>query len=277
MRLNAYVLAGDPAWAAHSLRSYYGLVDRVVVSFDADGRSWSGRPLRVDEAVAALRAADPDGKLVLLPGHHSDPDRPVLDVETEHRQEAVDAAGEGADWVLQLDADEILLSPEVFARHLRRAAERGARALDYPLRDFYQDLGGGRYLEHCGRFWTSQSAYPGPVAVEAGIALRHCRQVDAPHYRVDTHARNTDPAHAADAHVHAVVDRRDAIAHMSWVRTEDEMRLKAATSGYAGGSRWARALPRWRWRREHPWLTAAAAPVRGPFDRFRVADLGFTR
>lgn len=277
MRLNAYVLAGDPAWAAQSLRSYYALVDRVVVSFDRRGRSWAGFPLPVEDAIRELRSADPEGKLVLLPGDHCDPDRDILDVETEHRQEAVDAASEGADWVLQLDTDEVLLSPAVFRRHLDTAAARGARAMDFPLRDFYQEAGTGRYLEHCGRFWTDQSAYPGPVAVESGVALSHCRQVDEPLYRVDTHWRNTDPAHHQDAIVHAVVPRRDAIAHMSWVRTEDEMRMKSTTSGYAREREWDVELARWRRRRRHPWLTAAGAPFGAPFGRFRVARLDLVR
>ena len=34
MRITAYVLAGDPAWAAQSLGSYYDLVDEVVVSHE---------------------------------------------------------------------------------------------------------------------------------------------------------------------------------------------------------------------------------------------------
>lgn len=109
MRLHAYVLAGDPAWATESLTSYYPLVDRVVVSFDRGHLSWSGRPMPVEAAIANLRLADPDGKIVLAPGNYSDPSRPFLDSETDQRQAALDAASEGADWVLQLDTDEIAL------------------------------------------------------------------------------------------------------------------------------------------------------------------------
>jgi hypothetical protein len=162
VKLHAYVLAGDPAWAAQSLSSYYHLVDRVVVSFDADKRSWTGHPLMVDEAVAALKSADPDHKIRWLPGAHSFPERAALEVETEQRQAALEAASDGSEWVLQLDTDEIVQSPSALISHVERADRRNAGALDFPLRDFYQAAGPGRFLEHCGRFWRVQARLPGP-------------------------------------------------------------------------------------------------------------------
>jgi len=278
MRLNAYVLAGDPAWAPESLGSYYHLVDRVIVAFDRNHRSWAGHPLQVDDAIRALRSADPENKIVLLPGSFSDPGRPTLEVETEHRQAALDAASDGCDWVLQLDTDEIVLAPAVLAQCLQVAAERGAQALDYPLRDFYQSLGNGRFLEHSGRFWSDRANYPGPVGVVSGSRLNHCRQLDVPHYRVDMSWRNTDPWHPRDTRVHAIVDAGEAIAHMSWVRTDKEMREKAVTSGYANAHNWSRDLPRWKWRQRHPILTAAATPFRrGDLERLRISHLDVSR
>ena len=74
MRLHAYVLAGDPAWIRQGIGSFYGLVDRIVVSYDADGLSWSGHPLSTEESLDRIAAADPDGKVVLHPGRFSNPD-----------------------------------------------------------------------------------------------------------------------------------------------------------------------------------------------------------
>lgn len=263
-----------PAWATESLRSYYRLVDRVYVSFDADGRSWAGHQLRVEESISALRRADPDGKIVLLPGSHSDPLRPILTVETEQRQCALDAASAGCDWVLQLDTDEIMLSPKAFMAHLYLAESRSADAMHFPLRDFYQALGDDRYLEHCGRLWTYQSGYPGPVAIRHGSLLNHCRQVVAPHYRVDTKRHNTDPSHPRSAQVDGVVSPSQAIAHMSWVRSPELMREKARTSGYANAHDWDRELPLWTSRGQHPWCTVAATPFKqNPRERFRISTL----
>lgn len=274
MRLHAYVLAGDPAWAAESLSSYYHLVDSVVVSFDATNRSWSGNPLMVDDAVAALRSADPDHKIRWLPGAYSFPERPPWELETEQRQAALVAASDGCDWVLQLDTDEIVLSPSALTSHLERADRRGAAGLDFPLRDFYQTAGSGRFLEHCDRFWRAQAAYPGPVGVRSGTVLSNCRQAAVPLYRVDLRSRNTDPAHSRDARVHAVVPPAEAVAHLSWVRTEAQMEWKSTTIGYAKARNWEHDLHAWRWRGRHPWLATVGTPVtRNPLDRYRVSRL----
>lgn len=278
VRLNAYVLAGDPAWARESLQSYYHLVSRVVVAFDQDHRSWAGHALSVEESVRELCSADPEGKIVLLPGRFSDPDRFVLAVETEHRQAALNAASEGCDWVLQLDADEILLDPDSLVRHIEMADADGYDALDYPLRDFYQSLGRGRFLEHSGRWWTMRANYPGPVAVRADTKLDHCRQAKIPVFRVDLAERNTDPFHPPSAPVHAVIRPREAVAHMSWVRTMDEMKLKAMTSGYSSSRNWPRELASWRWRQRHPLATILTTPLRrNNLEWFRISSLDVSR
>lgn len=278
MRLNAYVLAGDPAWARESLRSYYHLVDSVIVAFDRGHRSWAGHPLQVEQSIRALRSADPDGKIVLLPGDFSDPGRHVLAVETEHRQAALDAASGGCDWVLQLDTDEIVLNADSLIRHLERADADGFDALDFPLRDFYQSLGCGRFLEHSGRSWTIRAHYPGPVAVRSGTTLDHCRQARVPLFRVDLAPRNTDPWHPADATVHAVIPPSDAVAHMSWVRTRDEMERKARTSGYASSRNWDRDIGRWEWRQRHPVATVLANGLRrSNLEWFRISSLDVAR
>jgi len=177
--------------------------------------------------------------------------------------------------VIQLDTDEIVTSSATLLRHLELADRRAAEALAYPLRDVYARAASGRFLEHCGRFWTTQAAYPGPVAVRAGTTLSTARQAGtAPVYRVDVAPRNTDPAHPHDAPVHAVIAPDEAILHLSWVRSEAQMLEKSVVSGYGGKRNWERDLARWRRRARHPWLTAAAAPfARDPFGRFRVVAL----
>lgn len=275
MRLNAYVLAGDPAWVPESLGSYYGLVDRIVVSYDRSGRSWSGARLSIDAALRRIAEFDVDGKTVLLPGDHADESRNPVRVETFQRQAALDAASDGADWVLQLDTDEIVPEPAVFSGFIVRADDGGADALAYPARTLYARTRSGLFLEQCGRFWTPQAGYPGPVAVRAGTTLSVARQAaSAPHFRVDMSAWNTDPAHPRGTPVHATVPPAHAILHMSWVRTEAQMREKSVVSGYATTQNWNRELPRWRARSAHPRITVLRTPfARDPFRRFRVARL----
>lgn len=273
MRLNAYVLAADPAFLTASLRAYYPTVDRIVVSFDQDHRSWSGRPLPVAECLAAVRALDVDGKCTLAPGAYSRPDEPPLDSETIQRQKALDLASDGADWVLQLDTDEVIPHLAPFLGAIDRADAAGARALHYPSRWLYTRVGEGRYLETSTRWGRSVSHYPGPLAVAAGTTLTHCRQAeDAPHYRIDVRPWNTDRNHPRDAIVHEVVAPRDAVLHFSWVRSAETMRDKFAWSGHADQFTVPAVYRRWAWRSRHPRLTAAMSLVR-PADHYRVVRL----
>lgn len=276
LRLAAYVLAGDPSWIPASIASYYHLVERIVVSYDETGRSWSGQELLVDESLRRLRESDPENKMVFLPGAHADSARFPLDTETEQRQAALDAASEGADWVIQLDTDEIVVDPDALRHAILTAEARGFDAVDFPLRNIDQVAGKspGKFLEICGRWWTDQAAYPGPVAVRTGTRLDHCRQAEVPTYRVDLRAANTDPWHPRDAIVHAVVPRDSAVVHMTGVRTDEQMERKSRTSGHAKARPWALILRKWRWRRRHPRLAVALTPLRrDPFSRFRVVSV----
>jgi hypothetical protein len=276
MRLNAYVLAGDPAWIEQSIASYYDHVSRIVVSYDVNGRSWSGAPLSVDEALRRISAVDPDGKIMLLPGDHVGAQHQhPLEAETEQRQQALDAASEGADWVLQLDTDEILPSMDAVLKHLEAANARGAKSLEFPARAFYARAYNGRFLEHCSRWWTIQAGYPGPILVSAGTRLTHARQAaQTPLYRVDISPWNSDPAHGRTTRVHAVVPPEHAIIHLSWVRTEEQMREKSIVSGHASARNWNDELRRWRMRAAHPLRTVALTPLaRSPFARFRLTQM----
>ena len=275
MKIHAYVLAGDPAWIGESIGSFYGLVDRIVVSYDADGLSWSGHPLSTAESLSRIAAADPDGKVVLRPGRFSNPELMAMWAETAQRQDALDAASEGADWVLQLDTDEVVADTGAFLAAIETADGRAASAVEYPARVLYARARSGRFLETCGRFWSTQSSYPGPVAVRAGTTLSHARQAaGVPVYRVDVAPWNTDPARPATTPVHRVIRRDQSILHLSWVRTEAQMAEKRTVSGHARDRDWDGELGRWRRRMRHPFLTAAAAPfARKPFERYRVASL----
>jgi hypothetical protein len=275
VRLNAYVLAGDPAWIPQSLASYYPYVERIIVSYDSTGRSWSGAPLSVAESLQRIADADPEGKVRLLPGEHTMTGDSVMATETAQRQQALDAASEGADWVIQLDTDEIVPSMPALLRQRDLAADHGAQAVEYPARMFYSRTKDGAFLEHCGRFWTTQAAFPGPVLVSAGTRLSLSRQAaSAPLHRVDVAPWNTDPAHGLGTRVHAVVPARDAIVHMSWVRSDAQMREKSVVSGHASARDWSKDIGQWRSRARHPrWTTLGAPFTRDTNGRFRLAHL----
>src|SRR5690606_37064795 len=205
MRVSAYVLLADPSFLAASLSAYYHLVYRVVLSYDETRTSWTGTPLPVDECLAIVETIDTDGKCVRAPGRFARLDEHPLDNDTHQRQSALDAASDGADWVLQLDTDEVMLDPDAFLASLDRAERAGAGGLHFPSRWLYSRVAPGRYLEASTRLGRPAASYPGPLAVRAGTTLTHARQADVPLWRVDLRPWNTDPSHRHDAVVHEVV------------------------------------------------------------------------
>lgn len=261
MRLTAYLLAGDPAWVADSVASYYDLVSRIVVSYDRSNRSWSGKDLRVPESLERIRSVDVAGKVVELPGAYCDPDRFTLDLDTEQRQDALDLASEGADWVVQLDSDEVMGAPARFLECLSHAEDAGAEALDYPLRYLYQRTPRGRFLELASRTWRRRAGYPGPAAVRAGTPLRHCRQSDVPTYRVDISHRSSEPTRRS-WRVDQVIRRDEANLHFWWVRTDEQMAWKTRISGHADLYGAPGQLAHWRWSARHPYAAVASTPFR---------------
>lgn len=272
MRVNAYVLVADPSFLRESIRSYYDHVDRIVLSFDVDSTSWTGTPLPVEECLAIIDELDVQGKCVRVPGHYARLDQEPLDNDTFQRQEALDAASDGADWVLQFDTDEVMADPESFFHSLDRADATGAAGLYYPSRWLYARAGDDRYLEASTRFWRPIASYPGPLAVRAHTRLTHARQADVPRYRVDLRPWNTDPSHHHEVVVHEVVPASSAVIHYSWVRDDETIRRKFGWSGHTADYTRPEVYRRWASRQRHPIRTVLTNPLRRR-DWYRVVSI----
>lgn len=273
LRLNAYVLAADPWWLEESIRGYYDLVDRIVVSYDENATSWTGTPLPVEDCLARIKAIDTQGKCDYRPGNFARLDHHPLENDTHQRSVAIEAASEGCDWVLQLDTDEVVPVPAEFLSCLEEADSRGATGLEYPSRYLYARTSNGDFLEMSSRRWGVIGNYPGPVAVAAGTRLRHARQADVNLFRVDFSSHSTDPRHPWDAIVHRVVKPEAGILHYYWVRSEEDMLRKAGWSGHADTYSEPKRMRDWRWRKRNAFLTALSAPFQPIDNRFRLTRL----
>lgn len=272
MRVTAYVLVADPAYLQESIRAYYDRVQRIVLSYDETATSWTGTPLPVAECLRLIEAVDPDRKCVRAPGRYARPGEHPLDNDTFQRQAALDAASADADWVLQLDTDEVMLDPDRFFSALERADATGTAGLDFPARWLYARVGEDRFLEASSRFWRVRAGFPGPLAVRAGTRLVHARQADVPLYRVDFGPRNTDPSHHRDSVVHATVPVGSAVAHYSWVRDDETMRRKFGWSGHTAAYSRPEVYRRWVSRQRHPLRTVVTTPFRHD-DWFRMTKV----
>lgn len=272
MKLNAYILLGDPSFLTASVGAYYARVDRIVVSYDAAGRSWTGTPLPVEEALARVRALDTEGKCDFRPGEYDRAGFDPMDNETHQRNEALEAAADGADWVLQLDTDEVIPGPPTFFDAVRHADAVAAGGLEFPSRWLYTRAGRDRFLEAGSRLWRPESSYPGALAVRSGTPVVYARQTAAPLYRVDVRPWNTDPSHPRDAIVHEVVPSSAAVLHYSWVRSPDFVARKVGWSGHSADLKAAGEFRTWTSATRHPVRTALAAPLRRGGRSFRIVS-----
>jgi hypothetical protein len=238
------------------------VVDRLVVSFDKAHRGWGGGAIPVDDCLEELRRIDCEAKIDLRPGDFSHPELPPGECETRERQAALDVASEGADWVVQLDGDEVIPNLRVLVEMIERADAVGAVGLDYPSRWIYARIRGHLFLEGSSRWWRPAAGYPGPLAVRAGSKLSYARQCNGDLFRVDFRATNTDPWRSRAYPVHATVPVDAGVLHFSWVRTLAEMNAKAEMSPHRDDVNWHDEIRRWQYRQRHPWLATALTPFR---------------
>ena len=263
-RIGAYRLAGDPVWMASSLSRYYPYVDELVVTAPASRRGWTGKPIPVDECLRIVERVDTRGIRRVVLGEWEDHKEPMR-AETAQRRAGIDALGDRVDWVLQIDNDELLPSPDALFDMLDEAEKRSISAVEWPMRVLFRRLRSGAYLEVCAETGSPRYDYPGPVAVRAGsraVEARRCSGVFLrPVVQGDTNSLEIRrPAAEREARVEGL--RPDqAIVHNSWGREPAEIRRKIRTWGHAAGLKtqvyywryWFPAPLVWWWIRDfHP-------------------------
>lgn len=265
MRLHAYVLAADPAWVERSLPAYYDLVDEIVVSYDRSGRGWTGVAVPVEETLERLEALDHDGKFRRVGGDYARAAATPMECDTAQRQEALAEAGRGADWVLQIDTDEVLPRPDRLLDLLDYAEARGLEAVEWPMRVLFRSLDRGRFLEVCEADGRDRFEYPGPIAVRPGADLIDARRAAAPFLRPVTRGDHgslqlTQPPGSGETRAE-LLGPEDAILHYSWAGSPERIRKKVSSWSHSSGRRsqtyyWLRWRPApylWRVMRDfHP-------------------------
>jgi hypothetical protein len=239
VKLKAYILACDASWIEDSVLSYYGAVDEIVVSYDKSGRGWSGVPIPVEECLSRLKAIDGDNKMRFIPGDFARLDHNPLENDTYQRSVALAEAGKDADWVLELDTDEILPHPARLIDLLEYSGERDIAIVEWPMRIFFRHLSYGRFLEVCAGDRTDCFEYPGPVACRPGAVLTNARRAKGPYVRpcVKNDRNSLQVNRPAEPHEHRVdfCESSDAILHFSWARTPGQIRTKIASWGHNDG------------------------------------------
>jgi len=265
LRLKAYILAADSTWISASVLSYYDLVEEIIVSYDGRSRGWTGAPIPVEECLVRLRALDPGGKMRFCPGDYFRPGHTPMENDAFQRRCALAAAGAGADWVLQIDSDEVLPNKQALLKAMQYAEENGIPAVEWPMRVLFRQLAGSQFLEVCAENGEDHFEYPGPIVVRPDAVPVDARRTSGPFLRpviAGDHSSLQLRQGVAPGEVRAtLLQDTDAILHYSWARSPSAVRTKVASWGHHQGWRswlfyvryWAPAPWIWRHMRDfHP-------------------------
>jgi hypothetical protein len=269
-RIGAYVLASDPTWLRSSVARYYHLLDVLVVSASATSTGWTGRPIAVSDCTAVIEDLDQRKIATVVRGNFQSPKNP-MDADTRQRQHAIDAVNAldgDLDWVLQIDTDEVVPSTDKLLHLLELADERGADAVEWPMRVFYRRLPGGRYLQVVNADGSDHFEYPGPIAIRARARVTEARQtaerflrplVEGDHQSLQI----TRPAGPQEIR-ETCLTGSDAILHNSWARPRSDVWRKVSSWSHNQGLRstryfyftWLPAPVLWRQMRDlHPFAS----------------------
>jgi hypothetical protein len=114
------LLAYDYRYVFSSIRSYYAIADEIILGLDKDRLSWAGKPFDIDMGMVRrlLAEIDCDNKIRIIEENFHLADTPMQN-DTRERQILSCQAQEG-NWIVQIDADEILLNPDEFRLWLKR-------------------------------------------------------------------------------------------------------------------------------------------------------------
>jgi hypothetical protein len=108
------LLAYDYRYAYATIRSYYDIADEIILGLDADRLTWSRKPFEVDiNAVHEfIKRVDTAKKIRIIEGNFHESPHPMVNDSNERSFLAGHATA--GNWVVQIDADEILLNPLEF-------------------------------------------------------------------------------------------------------------------------------------------------------------------
>jgi hypothetical protein len=257
MRIHAYVLVSELPWLKQSVQSYYDYVDKIVVSYDSSSLSWTKRPLELSGSLALLKEIDTSNKMVFVFDNFHESAIP-LENETAQRRFSLNIAAQDADWVLQLDTDELITNMSTVVSKLKLADSVGASELWYPSLWVYNQT---KYfnLVHCNRLFRPLAGYPGPIAVKGSANIICARQTDSRSNSYVVGEKSMCPivsSHGVDPDVTG----SDWILHMSWVRESTFFDEKARNNGHAYEFDWMKCKQQWQFAARFPLLHCLLAP-----------------
>ncbi len=123
------LLAYDYRYAFEAIASYYAIADEIILGLDQDRLTWARQPFEID--LNAVRAfvgrIDTAGKIRLIEGNFHSHDHPMENDTRERNALSMQCAA--GNWIVQIDADEMLLNADEFMTWMEAAGDKLAGAV----------------------------------------------------------------------------------------------------------------------------------------------------
>jgi len=115
-----YLISYDYAYIFNSIKLIYDHVDSIVISYDADNKTWAGNDIFIPESFfAEIQAIDVHKKIMLYKDRFCIPNREPMELETRQRNMMAEKMGKGG-WHIQIDSDEYAYDFKLLTEFLRK-------------------------------------------------------------------------------------------------------------------------------------------------------------
>ncbi|HAP96362.1 hypothetical protein [Epilithonimonas hominis] len=115
-----YLISYDYAYIFNSLKLIYDHLDSIIISYDADNKTWAGNDILIPESFfTEIKAIDIHNKIAFYKDQFYIPNREPMELETRQRNMMAEKMGNGG-WHIQIDSDEYAYDFGTTAKFLRK-------------------------------------------------------------------------------------------------------------------------------------------------------------
>lgn len=115
-----YLISYDYSYIFSSVKLIYDHVDSIVISYDADNKTWAGNDILIPESFfSEVKAIDIHNKITFYKDQFYVPNIQSMELETRQRNMMAEKMGSGG-WHIQIDSDEYAYDFKLLAQFLRK-------------------------------------------------------------------------------------------------------------------------------------------------------------
>lgn len=115
-----YLLSYDYQYIFNSLKLVYDFADKIVISYDKDGKTWAGNDIHIPSSFfEEIKKIDTKSKISFYADSFHIENTPPMSLETRQRNMLAEKLGKGG-WHIQIDSDEYPVDFKELTSFLRK-------------------------------------------------------------------------------------------------------------------------------------------------------------